>query len=134
LNNLRGGTFLYEVYGFYNLFYGQHSFIKNLTEATDRLDLSVDITSDRTYPGPNMNYLPGQAKSSNYVLSQSLYSAALFAKTLRKVAYASYMSTQTAMFGTDYAGYTIEIDYTDIDYYTEQICTFQPEKVNGQVP
>lgn len=93
INNLRDDIFLYEVYGFYNLFYGNNSFIRNTTADASRLNLKVDITSNRTYPGPNMDYKSTQAKSSNYVLSSNLNSSALFAKTLRKVAYAGYMST-----------------------------------------
>jgi hypothetical protein len=76
---LREGIFLYEVYGFYNMYYGEHSFIRNLTEATSRLNLKVDILSDRTYSGPSMNYKTNQAQASNYALSTGLYTAANFA-------------------------------------------------------
>lgn len=88
------------------------------------LGLTVDMTTNRTYPGPSMNYKTTQAQASNYLLSSNLNSTALFASTLRKFAYANYMSTQTALLGTDYSGYDITIDTTDIDAYVAQICAF----------
>ena len=81
----------YEVTAFYNAFYGEKSMIKDIISATSRLNLNVDITSDRTYPGPSMDYKSGQAKSSNYVLSESISAAAAYAKALRKAAYSGYI-------------------------------------------
>ena len=94
LNNLREGVFLYEVYAFYNLYYGNNSFIRNITNTVTELKLVSNMLTNKTYPGPSMNYVPSQVKSSNYILSESLYSAGLFATALRKGAYAMYMSTQ----------------------------------------
>ena len=56
LNNLREDIFLYEVYGFYNLYYANNSFIRNTTSDIKRLALKVDVTTNKTYPGPSMNY------------------------------------------------------------------------------
>ena len=53
--------FLYEVYAFYTLFYGNNSFIRNITEEVASLNLGVDVTTNRTYTGYMMNYLNTQA-------------------------------------------------------------------------
>jgi len=57
-------------------------------------------------------------------LSENLFNAAMFAKVLRQTAYANYMATQTALLGTDFTGYTIVIDTTDIDSYNSSNCVF----------
>jgi len=55
----------------------------------------------------------------------------MFASTLRKFAYANYMATQTALLGTDYTGYNISVDTTDIDRYVAEICSFPPDTSSG---
>jgi hypothetical protein len=124
---LRSTLIIYEVYGFYNLYYGNNSFIRNITENAKTLNLQVDMTTNRTYSGASVNYIPTQTKASNYLLSNALNTTALFARTIRKLAYSSYMSMQKTIYGDDYSGYNIEIDYTDIDFYTKQICAFEPD-------
>jgi len=70
---------------------------------------------------------------SNYLLSKNIYSAALFGTALRKFAYANYMATQNALLGTDYSGFNITIDTSDLDTYTHLICEFaQPTSSSNQ--
>lgn len=58
INNLKVGNFLFEVYAFYNTFYGNTSSIRIITQTAHNLGLQVDLATNRTYLGPSKNYLP----------------------------------------------------------------------------
>jgi hypothetical protein len=60
MNSMRDTIFLYEVFAFYNLFYGNNSFIRNLTAEASSMNLPNLMTS-QTYGGPSANYKTSQA-------------------------------------------------------------------------
>jgi hypothetical protein len=93
LNNLREGIFLYEVYAFYSLYYSNTSLIANMTRDSQVLGLNVDMTTNRTYPGPSMNYFNTEALANNYIMNVTIFTQAQFSTTIRQTAYAIYMAT-----------------------------------------
>jgi hypothetical protein len=73
LNNLREGIFLYEVYSFFSLYYSNSALIANMTQDSSVLGLKVDLTTNRTYPGPSMNYQNTLSQSSNYIMNVTVF-------------------------------------------------------------
>jgi hypothetical protein len=76
LNNLREGIFLYEVYAFASLYYGNTSLIANITKDSGVLGLKVDLTTNRTYPGPSMSYAGTVSQGNNYLMNMTVFTQA----------------------------------------------------------
>jgi hypothetical protein len=93
LNNLREGIFLYEVYAFASLYYSNTSLIANITSDSAVLGLKVDLATNRTYPGPTMNYQSTVSQGNNYLMNMTLFTQAQFSTTIRQSAYAIYLAT-----------------------------------------